>query len=176
MTYKKRARKEYVIKRARPSFMRKYGANGKRKIKELKGLKGEGERTFYHVTTVEDLEGIIKEGLVPYEPYEEPHEESAVYLWDRYEDAKRFAEYKYEEVEEGEPYAILEVKLPPGARKVRREIRSPEIKEAGFTVEYLVRGRIPKKNLKIKFIPEIDTENFRRLERKLRKAGLLEAK
>jgi len=37
-------------------------------------------------------------------------------------------------------------------------------------------GRKPKKNLKIKFIPEIDIENFRRLERKLRKAGLLEVK
>jgi len=171
VSYRRKARKSYSHQRRtrkRVSRFKAYETSSKADLERDRYR----DRVFYHVTTAEDLERIVKEGLIPYVSYEERGGEPAVFLWHNYEDAERFAEYKYDD-DFGGLYAILEVRLPPRIKPVRREVRSPEAREAGWTQEYLVKERIPKRYLKIKFIQEADTENFRRFKRKLRRAGLL---
>jgi len=172
MTYRKRANKEYTVKRAVAPH-RTIRVTARRKFSSKADPERDRYQVFYHVTTDEELERIVKEGLTPYESYEERGGEPAVFLWHNYKDAERFAEYKYDDPDFGGLYAILEVRLPPDIKPVRREVRSPEAREAGWTQEYLVKERIPRRYLKIKFIQEADTENFRRFKRKLRRAGLL---
>ena len=118
----------------------------------------------------------MRRGLVPYECYEETEEKTPlVFLWGSLEDAERFARHKYDGhgAYDSEPYAILEVRLPSNIKPVRREIKNPEARKAGWKYEYLVKQRIPKNCLKIAFMTEIDTERFRRFKKELKKAGLL---
>jgi len=127
-------------------------------------------RIFYHTTTVMDLEDIIKQGLVPEEPYTD---EKAVYLWDSVEMARKFGEYKYGDFPFEELFAILEVRIPKGVEVKRREITHPEARKAGFTHEYLVKEVIPPQNLKIVYMEETDTPQFYRFKEKLKSLGFL---
>jgi len=103
---------------------------------------------FFHVVDFDDVQKVLKEGLKPYVPYEEPKID-AVFLWDDLRLAKKFAEYKYEE-DGGGLYAILEVQVPPDV-KAEKRLCVPKARKAGFACEWLIKGTIPPKNLKIIF-------------------------
>lgn len=109
----------------------------------VKRLESQSKK-YYHVTGFENEREILKNGLIPQEPYTEP-EVSAIFLWDDLKTARRFADVLYED-----PYVIFEVDMPPHIKPEKR-ICHPKAREGGFACEYLVREKIPPTLLKLKF-------------------------
>jgi len=129
----------------RPQLQYSPSLKGRVRAKKIKST-SKPQGRFYHVTSWMEEEKILAEGLVPQEPYTEPGEE-AVFLWDEKEMALKFAEAMYGEPPEDEPYIIFEVTLPPDVKAEKRKTHPKARQE--FHHEYLVRDRIPPKNLRV---------------------------
>jgi len=120
MTYKKRARREYV---KRPS----------------------SSRIFYHVTEKEYLPSIMRNGLKP-QPQRWADDEQ-VNLWGTFKDAKKYAEeYGFDIILKVEmPPRVRVLKLPPDEKPHDTIVDYvPD-----FGDEYIVKETIPPERIKI---------------------------
>ncbi|MEM2936455.1 MAG: hypothetical protein QW231_04675 [Candidatus Bathyarchaeia archaeon] len=129
------------------------------KSREVKLGKAPKWRTLYHVTTWDEKKKIMKEGLVPEEPYTEPGVK-AIFLWGDFNMALKYGEEMFGEPPFDEPYTIFEVKLPADGKVEERRVHEPA-QERGYTHEYLVSEKIPPKYLKVVHLDVLQTSSFR---------------